>query len=299
VLRKVFSVLAAGAAAVTLSVGGAVAAPPYQLSGAIFTTDSSGTPVNLNHYDSKEKVYLNGGPGLNAPVDAAGLPAGTYYFQVTDPSGKTLLSSDDVECRRVIVDASGVFTGVEAVNPPCTTGAHAMGTDENRPGAISVQLFPFDDTPNNGGVYKAWLTPVGALDYSAPGNRHGFVPRFSKTDNFKVKAKTVVELDTRFWRDGALVDGLAAEWTDTLGAHNTKWSEWNPAVLAYHEAHVEAVEQGTHTITVSDQPGCTIEDVHTPSGATLTPVNGTVSVSVSVKNPQSGDKTYFVDVHCV
>jgi hypothetical protein len=52
--------------------------------------------VNLNIYDAKEDVYLNGGPGINAPDDAAGLPAGTYSFQVTDPSGKTLLSSDDV-----------------------------------------------------------------------------------------------------------------------------------------------------------------------------------------------------------
>lgn len=294
--RKLFSVLAAFGAAVALSVTGASAAPVDQLSGAIFTTDSTGAPVNLNHYDSKEDVYLNGGPGINAPVDAAGLPAGTYYFQVTDPSGKTLLSTDDVECRRVIVDDSGVFTAVEA-GPGCLTGAHAIGGDES-PGGISVQLFPFDDTPNHGGVYKVWLTPVGALDFDAPGNKHGFVPADSKTDNFKVNAGSIVEIDTRFWRDGSAIDGLAAVWTDTLGATNKKWSEWNPAVNAFHEAHVEAVEQGTHTITVSDQPGCTIVDVHTPSGQTVTPVNGTASVSVSVKNPQAGDKTYWVDVDC-
>src|SRR5215213_8676095 len=65
----------------------ASAAPdPPPVSGAIFTTDASGVPVNLNHYANKRDVYLNGGPGLNAPDDAAGLPDGTYSFQVTDPS---------------------------------------------------------------------------------------------------------------------------------------------------------------------------------------------------------------------
>jgi hypothetical protein len=293
---KAFSVLAGLGAALALTMTPALAAPADQLSGAIFTTDSTGVPVNLNHYAAKEDVYLNGGPGESAPADAAGLPAGTYRFQVTDPSGKNLLSLDNVDCREVVVDASGVFTAVTA-GPGCDTGPHATGSD-GEDGGITVQLFPYADTTNNGGVYKVWLTPVDALDYGAPGNKHGFVPGSSKTDNFKVKAKTIVELDTRFWKDGDLVDGLAADWTDTLGATNRKWSEWNPNVLAYHEAHVEAVEQGTHKITVSNQPGCTISDVQAPSGDTVLPVNGTATVSVSVKNPQSGDKTYFVDVHC-
>ena len=81
------------------------------MSGAIFTTDSSGVPVNLNHYANKRDVYLNGGPGLNAPDDAAGLPDGTYSFQVTDPSGKTLLSTDDVACRQFTV-VGGVIQDV-------------------------------------------------------------------------------------------------------------------------------------------------------------------------------------------
>ena len=51
------------------------AAPP--LSGAIFTTTVDGSIVNENvHYEAKEDVYLDGGPGPNAPVGAAGLPAG-------------------------------------------------------------------------------------------------------------------------------------------------------------------------------------------------------------------------------
>ena len=75
------------------------AAPP--LSGAIFTTTVDGDVVNGNViYDAKTDVYLDGGPGPNAPSTAAGLPDGSYHYQVTDPSGKTLLSTDPVRCRR-------------------------------------------------------------------------------------------------------------------------------------------------------------------------------------------------------
>ena len=65
--------------------------------------------------------------------------------------------------------------------------AHVTGVD-GEDGGITVQLFPYDDTPNNGGVYKVWLTPTNLLDCTAPGNKHCFVPRFSKTDNYKVRA---------------------------------------------------------------------------------------------------------------
>src|SRR5580704_9066716 len=69
------------------------------LQGAIFTTVSNGSVVNGNQYDSPCSVYLDGGPGPHAPATAAGLPDGDYYFQVTDPSGKTLLSTDVVTNR--------------------------------------------------------------------------------------------------------------------------------------------------------------------------------------------------------
>lgn len=291
VIRKLLCLVAATAAALAISTTPSSAAPLLQLSGAIFTTDASGVPVNLNQYDAKQDVYLNGGPGINAPVDAAGLPAGVYAFQVTDPSGKNLLSSDPVGCRLVTVGADGRFGDVV----PSGACGHVTGVD-GEDGGITVQLFPYADTPNHGGVYKAWLTPYAALDCSAPGNKQCFVPGDSKTDNFKVGAAPIVEIDTRFWRDGAAVDGLAASWTDTLGAHNVKYSEWNPGVLAFHEAHVEAAEQGDHVITVSDQAGCSIDHVVSPSGTVLT--GSTVSVPVSVKNPQAGDRTYFVDVYC-
>src|SRR5712664_4603576 len=70
------------------------------VSGAIFTTTVTGSAVNANQYESKCAVYLDGGPGPHAPATAAGLPDGDYYFQVTDPSGGQLLSTDPVSNRR-------------------------------------------------------------------------------------------------------------------------------------------------------------------------------------------------------
>jgi hypothetical protein len=272
----------------------ATAAPSgNQLSGAIFTTDVSGNPVNLNIYDSKEAVYLNGGPGINAPDDAAGLPAGTYFYQVTDPSGKTLLSTDPVACRQFTVDASGVIQNVTA-SGSC---AHATGSDGEDSGK-TVQLFPYNDTPNNGGVYKVWVTPTDLLDCNAPGNKNCFVPRYSKTDNFKVRNPLIVEIDVRFWKNGAAMDGYAAHWTDTNGAGNTKYSEWNPAVLAFHEAHFEAVEAGTHGIRVNSQPGCSIVSVQPPAGKPVNGNRGWAQVDVTVADHTQGDHTYFVDVTC-
>ena len=61
-------------------------------SGAIFTTNVDGVFVNGNVYDAPDEVYLNGGPRANGNCTAAGLPDGVYYFQVTDPSGRMLLS---------------------------------------------------------------------------------------------------------------------------------------------------------------------------------------------------------------
>jgi hypothetical protein len=277
----------------------ASAAPGGGLSGAIFTTDVTGAPVNLNNYLSKQDVYLNGGPGINAPVSAAGLPAGTYSFQVTNPNGKVLLSEDNVSCRQFTVDGSGRIATVFA-GPTCTTGAHNSSTDLEDQGK-TVQLYPFADTPNPGGVYKVWVTPTSQLNCTGAGNKNCFVPRYSKTDNFKVRADATVELDTRFWspRSGSPLLGMAAGWTDTNGASNVKYSEFNPAVLAYNEAHVEAVEEGTHRVTVSSQPGCTIDHVVGPLGETYRSGSGKYSIAVTVAPWNAGDDiTYRVEVFC-
>lgn len=146
--------------------------------GAIFTTTADGSRVDANIYAAKPDVYLDGGPGDGAPSSAAALPEGDYYFQVTDPSGKHVLSLDDVECRRIHIDGSGVID-VAYPGPGCQ---HVTGVDLDH-GSLTVQLMPYADTPNHGGEYKAWVTPVGDL-----GEDGEFVDRFSKKDNFKVRA---------------------------------------------------------------------------------------------------------------
>ena len=166
------------------------------LPGAIFTTNSNGTFVNGNQYDSPCSVYLDGGPGPHAPATAAGLPDGDYYFQVTDASGKQLLSTDVVMNRSFHV-ANGVIVSYNGSGGP----VHITGPDLDHPerGAVTIRLAnlscPVDfPAPSNGGAYKVWVTPVSSFAGdasqvdSACGNGcfHGFIPSASKTDNFKV-----------------------------------------------------------------------------------------------------------------
>jgi cysteine-rich repeat protein len=151
------------------------------LSGAIFTTTGDGSRVDANIYAAKADVYLDGGPGDGAPSSAAALPAGDYYFQVTDPSGKHELSQDDVGCRMIHITGAGVID----VAYPGAGCQHATGSDTDHAslGAITVQLMPYADTPNHGGVYKVWVTAVD--DLGADGS---FRHNKSKTDNFKIRA---------------------------------------------------------------------------------------------------------------
>ena len=156
----------------TLSV--AVAAP---VTGAIFTTNEDGSFVNANVYEFQEDVYLNGGPRPNAPCRAAGLPDGDYVFQVTDPSGAVLLSTFDAVSNRMV----RVYGGVISLN----LGSHTTSPQVGQCSSITVQLAPFSTTPNQGGEYKVWMTPVANYDTSGGGS-FGFIPKYSKTDNFKV-----------------------------------------------------------------------------------------------------------------
>ncbi len=222
-----------------------------RLDGAIFTTTPLGDIVNENvRYQSKEEVFLDGGPGPQAPRTAAALPEGLYYFQVTDPSGKCLLSStlesadtnggtcyqdvkikgknaknaeafyaEPLSCRLFYFDGED---GVTFINDSYTMTQevkvrgkmetqstvvecrHQLGSEylEIDPSAMpdgeTIQLFPFANTPNSGGVYKAWVSTAESVE-AACGNYinneletgencngfFGFIPRNSKTDNFK------------------------------------------------------------------------------------------------------------------
>ena len=142
--------------AVLFSAGIASAAP---MSGAIFTTDGACDGTNVNIYNAKEDVHLNGGP---AHPGAAGLPDGNYYIQVTEPNG-TLLGSS--------LTANVTVSGGEFVSCYRLVDILVKASDAS-PG--------YDDTGNSGGEYKVWASKDPAFDNSA-----------SKTDNFKVKPNDV------------------------------------------------------------------------------------------------------------
>ncbi len=128
------------------------------MTGAVWTTDSTGETVNKNIYEAKEDVYLNAGPdNKNKP----GLPAGKYYVQVTTPDGdilgKTLTAS-------VTVGSDGEILLVQ------------LWSILYRPSS-GFTITGYDNTTNNGGEYKVWVSQ----DSTFPNNE-------SKTDNFKVKS---------------------------------------------------------------------------------------------------------------
>jgi hypothetical protein len=161
---------------------GVTAAP---LDGAIWTSTSDGTTVNANIYAAKTDVYLNGGPQNCGTSN--GLPDGDYYFQVTDPSNATLLSTDAIRYRQVQV-VNGVIAGVSG------DGNHAEGAAGCK-GGLPVQLMPFDDTPNNGGEYSVDFAPKVEVDacegFSPDATTLNFMTDCrvsSKNDNFKVGA---------------------------------------------------------------------------------------------------------------
>ena len=155
--------------------------------GSIFTSDAFGVTVNQNLFDNKSDVYLNGGPQNQ---NANGLPNGTYYYQVTNPSGSLLLSTDAARCRQLTI-TNGVVSGAAG---PCP---HANGNLNPVNSSTPVQLIPFDNTANNGGEYKVWLirqtsttTIVGDATTSAS---LSFQSKDAKTDNFKVKEAPCTE----------------------------------------------------------------------------------------------------------
>jgi hypothetical protein len=151
-----------------------------------------GSEVNCNTYVSKSDVYVNGGP-----TGGNGLANGEYFFAVLAPGCQnggfldgangnlsdttpgtggsgcsdngTGLEGDAVANRTFSVEG-----GVISAYP----GTHVTGSAKN--GNEIISAFPFDDTPNPGGVYILAICPVGATS-AAP----------CKFDAFKVKGSGV------------------------------------------------------------------------------------------------------------
>lgn len=130
-----------------------------QVTGAIFTTDVSCNGTNVNILTDKSAVYLDGGPHH---TDSAGLPDGNYYVQVTDPSGATILGKS---ISPVVAVLNGSFTSCYQLSSILFSASSSFVGQG------------YDDTTNNGGEYKVWVSQDATFT-------HGDV----KTDNFKVKS---------------------------------------------------------------------------------------------------------------
>lgn len=141
------------AVAVLVSGAGVVSAAP--VSGAIFTTEAGCDGTNVNIFDAKGDVYLDGGPGHPG---AAGLPDGSYFIKVTEPDG-TLLG---YTLTAIVAVSGGEFADCYRLEDILVKAS------DGSPG--------YDDTGNGGGEYKAWASKDPDFANSA-----------SKTDNFKVK----------------------------------------------------------------------------------------------------------------
>jgi len=162
--RRTISVAAMVFGLVVLSTTMAyMAAAP--LPGAIFTTDVGCTGVDLNIYQSKDAVYVDGGP---AHPGAAGLPDGEYYVQVTTPDGTVLGTSIGTGDETPVTVLGGEFQSCYQLSAILITTADVAPCTAGQPGYCT--------TDNPGGEYKVWVSSVSTFENNS-----------SKTDNFKVQ----------------------------------------------------------------------------------------------------------------
>jgi len=245
------------------------------INGAVFTSNFDGTGIDLNIYDSKGDVYLTGGPCQGG----SHLEDGTYYYQVTSPNG-VLLSSDAIGERKITVSGGFITTASGHV----THDVACTSSD-----GITVQLLPYDDTPNNGGEYKLTVglaSDVEACDAFA-NDDFNFVKDCkqieTKSDNYKVGPNGDLKVVKEVTGGEASGDftvhiDCGADFED-----DTKITFPDPGFVVIHDLP-EGVE-------------CTVTETHVPappagftwgepdiSGSPAT-IKGDATVTVTVTNP--------------
>jgi SdrD B-like protein/carboxypeptidase family protein len=165
--------------------GGKSDAPP-PIAGSIEAVASDGAVARA--FGHREDVYLAVGPTSTPCQFAAYLPDGQYDFQVTDASGKALLSTDPVSERTFTV-AGGVIASYGGTTH--TTGSPTAC------GSLTIQLMPFNDAGPMDALYIVWVTNAGAFDGNptqvdpvcGSGCFHGFHVDASLTAAFRVEDK--------------------------------------------------------------------------------------------------------------
>jgi len=190
-------------------VAAGIATAGEPMSGAVFTTDSACTGVDLNLYAEKDDVYIDGGPHHEG---AAGLPEGEYYVQVTEPNGDLLGTSIGSADETPVTVVGGEFVTCYQLS------AILLKASDSTQG--------YDDTGNPGGVYKVWVC-----------TQDDFSPSSCKTDNFKVKTDggeviSPAELHVLKFYDananGLNDDGQLITGWKVLIQDDLDWIRWTP-----------------------------------------------------------------------
>jgi hypothetical protein len=196
-----------------LLIGALVPAMPAGavVAGAGFTTfvdaekcRDNPTGVNCNNYESKGDVWINGGP----PSGPAALTDGTYFFAVLEPGGQSdpndggdhVLSDTDPAggsgttgggdpyTNRIFTVSGGDISAYGGTHASCqsnTPGATCSPNDAPNRGLL-INLMPYDDTSNPGGVYILAICKIDPATYDPDEKPVG--PRDCKYDAFRVEA---------------------------------------------------------------------------------------------------------------
>lgn len=169
-------ILAGGAGAVVAGAGFTTNDPSIDGNAGCLNGPASATPrVNCNLYGSKSFVWINGGPtgGQNSLTD------GTYFFAVLDPGGQkdpndgtdgnlsdadptTLTPGGDAyQDREFTVSGGKIATFIGSA-------AHATDATYTDPNGLFINLMPYDDTTNPGGVYILAICQLSTTQEAAP-----------------------------------------------------------------------------------------------------------------------------------
>jgi hypothetical protein len=274
---------------------------PLALAGAINTTTDPGQTVNgkttqvcvngpdpsvnCNIYQQKEDVFLSG-----SPVQAS-LGAGTYYFAVVSPGGQPdpnpgapdLLPSDAGIQREFSLDNAGTIFNL---------GDHLL--DSNK-----LSVFPYNDTPNNGGVYILAVCKISSSQNTVAITLPTVDPEDCKYDAFKVKESSVPGASgPTILKDAAGSYTNTYTWDIEKSADKTRVQQTGGTASFTYTVHVthdagtitDVTISGTITVfnpndanmvaDVTDAlPDSTVCSVTGGSGATLAPGDNTFDYS--------------------
>jgi hypothetical protein len=149
-------------------------------------------------------------------------------------------------------------------------------------GSTPVQLMPFNDTPNNGGEYKAWLIRQTSQTSIAPDGIHiNFDSKDTKTDNFKVRQQECQDCDPQ---------------TRLFGR---KFYDANANGVKDPGPNEPGVQGVRITLCVTTDSGTTCETIETDSAgewSTVISTGSTYTVCETLPNtcPQDGSGSYWL-----